>query len=106
MDDEILCQHVTMIKKAEADKEADVKSKAEQKATLAAAKKQGKDALEAEKARIAHEKLALSETKKQEKLRLAAAKQAEKVRIAAEKKVKAAAKKVIPCSLLSTRLQL
>ncbi|KAG1807702.1 hypothetical protein EV424DRAFT_1350598 [Suillus variegatus] len=93
MDDEILCQHVTMIKKAEADKEADVKSKAEQKATLAAAKKQGKDTLKAEKARIAHEKLALSETKKQEKLRLAAAKQAEKVRIAAEKKVKAAAKK-------------
>ncbi|KAG1886831.1 uncharacterized protein F5891DRAFT_922731, partial [Suillus fuscotomentosus] len=96
MDDGILCQCVTMIKKAKADKEADAKSKAEQKATLAAAKKQGKEALEAEKARIAHEKLALSEMKKQEKLRLAAAKQAEKVRIAAEKKAKAAAKKVIP----------
>ncbi|KAG1752356.1 uncharacterized protein EDB91DRAFT_1243135 [Suillus paluster] len=59
-----------MIKKAEADKEADAKSKAKQKATLAAAKKQGKEALEAEKARIAHEKLALSEAKKQGKLRL------------------------------------
>ncbi|KAG1789811.1 uncharacterized protein HD556DRAFT_1311011 [Suillus plorans] len=95
MDDEILRQCVTMIKRAEADKEADAKSKAEQKATLAAVKKQGKEALEAEKAWIAHEKLALSEMKKQEKLRLAAAKQAEKVRIgiAAEKKAKAAAKK-------------
>ncbi|KAG2059487.1 hypothetical protein BDR06DRAFT_967985 [Suillus hirtellus] len=72
MDNEILRQCVTMIKKAEADKEADAKSKAEQKATLAAAKKQGKEALKAEKAWIAHEKLAL---------------------IAAEKKAKAAAKK-------------
>lgn len=95
MDDEILHQRVTMIKKAEADKEADAKSKADQKATLAVAKTQGKKALNAEKARIAHEKLVLSEVWKQERLRLAAAKQAEKVRIAAEKKAKAAAKKAL-----------
>ncbi|KAG2142656.1 hypothetical protein BD769DRAFT_1662014 [Suillus cothurnatus] len=74
----ILHQRITMIKKAEADKEADAKSKAKQKAALAAARKQGEEALEAEKAQIAHEKLALSEVKKQEKLHLTAAKQAKK----------------------------
>jgi hypothetical protein len=54
----------------------------------------GKDAFEAEKARISQEKLAAAEVKAQEKLRAVAAKQAEKVRLTAEKKAKAAERKV------------
>lgn len=93
-DDDILRHRVNTIKKAESEKQAQASSKADQKKALAAAKILGKDAFEAEKARIAQEKLAIAEAKTQEKLRIAAAKQADKVRLAAEKKVSAAAKRV------------
>jgi len=50
------------------------------------AKAQGKEALAAEKARIAQEKAEAAEAKKLEKVRQQEAKKVEKVRIAAEKK--------------------
>lgn len=78
----------------ETQKEAAANHKAAQQKALNEAKKNGKDAYEAEKAQIAQEKLAAAEAKTQEKLRVAAAKQAEKMRLAAEKKAKAAERKV------------
>jgi hypothetical protein len=83
-----------MIQKLENEKEADAMRKLEDRTALAEAKKRGKEAFEAEKARIARDKLAASEAKNQEKLRLEAIKQAKKAQLAAEKKAKAAQRKV------------
>lgn len=57
---------------------------------LNAAKAQGKDVYEAEKAQIAREKVIAAELKKAEKLKVNAAKQAEKAHVLAEKKVEKA----------------
>lgn len=81
------------IEKLEAEKTVEATRNADNRKALADAKKHGKDAYEAEKARIASLKLQEAEVKNQEKLRVAAAKQAEKARIAAEKKARAAAHK-------------
>jgi hypothetical protein len=66
--------------------------KADNRKSLAEAKKQGVDAYALEKAQIAQEKLALAEAKKTAKLKAAAAKEAEKLRLATEKKARAAQK--------------
>lgn len=66
--------------------------RADNRKSLAEAKKQGTDAYALEKARIAQEKFALNEAKKAAKLKAAAAKEAEKLRLATEKKVRAAQK--------------
>ncbi|KIK79291.1 hypothetical protein PAXRUDRAFT_71203, partial [Paxillus rubicundulus Ve08.2h10] len=87
-DNDILRQRVSVIEKIEAQKQQEVTCKAVNKKALADAKKQGKEAFDAERARIAQDNLAISETKKQEKLQQAAAKQAEKVRLAAAKKAR------------------
>ena len=83
-----------MIQRIEGEKAEQHTQKARNKEALEAAKKVGKDTYEAEKARIAQEKLAIAETKKQEKLPVAAAKQAEKQRQSAAKKAKNALEKV------------
>lgn len=93
LDDQILHQRATMVQRAEADKETGAAQKAQDKKSLADAKKIGKDAWEVEKTRIANNKVAAAEAKTQEKLRLASLKQVEKVWLAAEKKVKAAERK-------------
>ncbi|KAG1846632.1 hypothetical protein F4604DRAFT_1688312 [Suillus subluteus] len=94
-DNDILRQRVTQIKRAEIQKETAANHKAQQKKALEEAKKMGKGAFEAEKARISQEKLTAAEAKTQEKLRAVAAKQAEKVRLVAEKKAKAAERKAL-----------
>jgi hypothetical protein len=94
IDDNILHHRVNTIRKLEEEKDSQADRKAEHKKALDAAKKQGKEVYEAEKARISQEKLALVEAKKQEKLQTSVAKQAEKARLAAAKKVKAAQLKV------------
>jgi hypothetical protein len=78
-----------MISKLDAEHEAQAKGKANDRKALEEARKQGKDAYTAEKARIALKKLTIAEAKKQEKLCITAAKQAEKVCLAVEKKAKA-----------------
>lgn len=83
-----------MIQKLENKKEADATRKLDDRNALAEAKKCGKEAFEAEKARITRDKVAAAEAKTQERLRLAAIKQAEKARLAAEKKAKAVQRKV------------
>lgn len=89
-DEQTLRNRVAMISKFDTEREAQAKGKADDKKALDEARKKGKDAYTAEKARIALEKLTVAEAKKQDKLRSAAAKQAEKVRLAAERKAKAA----------------
>ncbi|KAF8839059.1 hypothetical protein BDN67DRAFT_1012597 [Paxillus ammoniavirescens] len=102
---EILCQHVIMIQKLESEKQEQANRKANYKKALEEAKKLGKEAHEAEKARIAQEKLELAEMKKQEKLQAAASKRAEKIRLTAAKKAKAvqakaSKKRKAPCDEL------
>ncbi|KAI6015498.1 hypothetical protein BKA83DRAFT_4061063, partial [Pisolithus microcarpus] len=72
---------------SETQKQLEVARKANNKASLAEAKKQGKEAYEAERSRIVQENLAMAEAKKNEKLQQVVAKQAEKVRQANVKKV-------------------
>jgi hypothetical protein len=87
-----------MIERAEADKAAIAAQKVHNKQTLAEARKRGKEAYEAEKTRIANDKVIAAEAKKQEKFRLAAlkqaAKQAEKIHQSMAKKMKAAERRV------------
>ncbi|KAF9229097.1 hypothetical protein BS17DRAFT_762812 [Gyrodon lividus] len=87
-DDDILCQCVSVIEKIEAQKQQEVTCKAMNKKALAEAKKQGKEAFDAERAQITQDNLTISETKKQEKLQQAAAKQVEEVRLTAAKKAR------------------
>ncbi|KAG2052952.1 hypothetical protein BDR06DRAFT_972639 [Suillus hirtellus] len=79
--------------KLENKKEANATRKLDDRNALAEAKKCGKEAFEAEKARIARDKVAAAKAKTQEKLQLTAIKQAEKVQLAAEKKAKAVQRK-------------
>lgn len=68
-------------------KQQDTTRKANNKASLAEAKKHGREAYEAEKARIAQENMAIDEARKQERLQQVAAKQLEKARKAEARKV-------------------
>lgn len=86
MSDEVLRQRVTMIQRMENDKEQEATMKARNKLALQAAKKVSQEAYDAEKARIANEKLALAEAKKKAQLEATVAKQAEKRRQQAAKK--------------------
>ncbi|KAG1796123.1 hypothetical protein EV424DRAFT_1353275 [Suillus variegatus] len=92
-DDEVLQQRVARIKIIEADKDVQANRKADDRKALAEAKKQGKDALEAAKSKIAQEKIAAAEAKKQAKLQAALAKQVEKERLAKEKSARKGSKK-------------
>lgn len=76
-----------MIEKAKVQKQQDTTRKANNKASLAEAKKHGREAYEAEKARIAQENMAIDEARKQERLQQVAAKQLEKARKAEARKV-------------------
>ncbi|KAF8431526.1 hypothetical protein L210DRAFT_3415850, partial [Boletus edulis BED1] len=86
MSDEVLRQRVTMIQHIENEKEQNAAMKAHNKLALQAAKKVSKEAYEAEKARIANEKLAIAEAKKKAQLEATIARQAEKRRKQAAKK--------------------
>ncbi|KAG1810292.1 uncharacterized protein HD556DRAFT_1223274, partial [Suillus plorans] len=88
----VLNQHLDVIQRLETQKQVAASHKADNRKSLAEAKKQGMDAYALEKARIAQEKLALAEAKKTAKLKAAAAKEAEKLRLATEKKARAAQK--------------
>lgn len=61
---------------------------------LAEAKKQGREALAAAKARLVQERTAASEAKKVKKLKIVAEQKAEKARLAAKNKAKQAKAKV------------
>ncbi|KAG2036333.1 hypothetical protein BDR03DRAFT_1011868 [Suillus americanus] len=78
-DEELLNQQVALITQMEAEKVLQATLKMDEKNALAKAKKKGKEAYAAEKARIMNEK--------------AAAKQAEKARLSAEKKAQATQRK-------------
>ncbi|KAI6029294.1 hypothetical protein BKA83DRAFT_4047631, partial [Pisolithus microcarpus] len=82
-----LTHRLVVVEKAETQKQLEVAPKANNKASLAEAKKQGKEAYEAEQSRIVQENLAMAEAKKNEKLQQVVAKQAEKVQQANVKKV-------------------
>ncbi|KAG0693068.1 hypothetical protein DFH29DRAFT_881751 [Suillus ampliporus] len=92
---EVLNQRLDVIQRLETQKQVAASHKADNRKSLAKAKKQGTDAYALEKARIAQENLALAEAKKTAKLKAAAAKEAEKLRLATEKKARAALKKVL-----------
>lgn len=83
----VLRQRVSLIEKLEAEKILEAERKAANKKALQDAKKLGKEALAAERARIAAANLEASEAKKREKLQQQAERKAEKARLAAEKKV-------------------
>ncbi|KIK16848.1 hypothetical protein PISMIDRAFT_25032 [Pisolithus microcarpus 441] len=83
---EALTHRLVVVEKAETQKQLEVAPKANNKASLAEAKKQGKEAYEAEQSRIVQENLAMAEAKKNEKLQQVVAKQAEKVQQANVKK--------------------
>ncbi|KIN97963.1 hypothetical protein M404DRAFT_31780 [Pisolithus tinctorius Marx 270] len=76
--DEASSHCIAVIERAEMEKQQEVTRKANNKVSLAEAKKHGKEAYETEKARIAQEKITIAEAKQREKLQQAAAKQAEK----------------------------
>ena len=77
-----------MVEKAEVQKQQDTTRKANNKASLAEAKKHGREAYEAEKARIAQENMVIDEARKQERLQQVAAKQLEKAQKAEARKVR------------------
>jgi hypothetical protein len=64
--------------------------RADNRKSLAEAKKQGPDDYALTKARIVQEKFAMAEAKRKAKLKAAAAKEAENLRLATENKVRAA----------------
>jgi len=70
------------------EKEREDAQKANDHNALAEAKKLGKEAHTAAKARLAQEQAATSEAKKMERLRIIAEQKAEKARLAAESKAK------------------
>ena len=76
-----------MVEKAEVQKQQDATCKANNKASLAEAKKHGREAYEAEKAHIAQENMVINEARKQERLQQVAAKQLEKAQKAKARKV-------------------
>ena len=76
------------------EKDREDAQKVSDRNALAEAKKLGKEAHAAVKARLAQEQAATSEAKKMEKLRIVAEQKAEKARLAAETRAKQAAAKV------------
>ena len=91
-------RRVSTIAEIEAEKERDAHQKANERNVLAEAKKLGKEAHAAVKARLAQERAAASDAKKMEKLRIAAEQKAEKARLVAENKAKRAEARVRSCS--------
>jgi hypothetical protein len=91
-------RRVSSIADIEMEKEKDDAQKANDRNALAEAKKLGKEAHAAFKARLAQERAATSEAKRLEKLRIIAEQKAEKARLAAESKAKRAEAKVCACS--------
>ena len=83
-----------MVAEIEMEKSHEAAQKVDDRNTLAEAKKLGKEAHAAAKARLAQECAAASEAKKTEKLRIIAEQKAEKARLAAESKAKQAEAKV------------
>ena len=94
-------RRVSTIAEIEAEKERDAHQKANERNVLAEAKKLGKEAHAAIKARLAQERAAASDAKKMERLRIAAEQKAEKARLAAESKAKRAEARVRSCSINS-----
>jgi hypothetical protein len=90
----VLSRRFSSIAEIEAEKEREEARKANDRVALAEAKKMGKEAHAAVKARLAQERAAASEAKKLEKLRITAEQKAEKARLAAESKAKRADGKV------------
>jgi hypothetical protein len=76
------------------EKDREEAQKADDRHALAEAKKLGKEAHAAFKARLAQERAAASKAKKTEKLRVIAEQKAEKARLAAESKAKRAEARV------------
>ena len=76
-----------MVERAEVQKQQDATRKANNKASLAEAKKHGREAYEAEKDHIAQENMIIDEARKQERLQQVAAKQLEKAQKAEARKV-------------------
>ncbi len=91
-----------MIAVNEAEKERELARKAEERKVLADAKRLGKEAHAALKARLAQEQAAMSEAIKVQKLKITAEKKAEKARLAAENKAKRADAKVRVYSRIQT----
>ncbi|KAG9317973.1 hypothetical protein JVU11DRAFT_29 [Chiua virens] len=85
-DKETLNDRIKIIARQEAEKNADSNRQAANAEALKAAKVLGKEALAAEKARIAQEKAEADQAKKVERERVKEAKKKEKVRVAAEKR--------------------
>ncbi|KIN96499.1 hypothetical protein M404DRAFT_33208 [Pisolithus tinctorius Marx 270] len=85
--DKASSHRIAVIERAETEKQQEVTRKANNKVSLAEAKKCGKEAYETEKAWIAQEKITITEAKQCEKLQQAAAKQAEKAQQAGAAKV-------------------
>lgn len=83
----MLHQRVSLIEKLEVEKTLEAERKATNRKALQDAKKLGKEALAAERARIAAADLEASEAKKRAKLQQQTERKAEKARLAAEKKV-------------------
>jgi len=87
------------------EKEREDAQKANDRNALAEAKKLGKEAHAAFKARLTQEQAATSEAKKMERLRIVAEQKAEKARLAAESKAKQAEAKVRVYSMNSDLFQ-
>jgi hypothetical protein len=88
------------------EKEQEEAQKADDRNALAEAKKLGKEAHAAFKARLAQEWAATSEAKKMERLRIVAEQKAEKARLAAETKAKRAEAKVRVRSINSDQISI
>ena len=101
-DDTVLSSRVSTITVNEAEKERELARKAEERKVLADAKRLGKEAHAALKARLAQEQAAMSEAIKVQKLKITAEKKAEKARLAAENKAKRADAKVRVYSRIQT----
>jgi hypothetical protein len=93
-DNDVLYRRVSVVAEMEMEKSREDAQKADDRIALAEAKKLGKEAHAAAKARLTQERAAASEAKKMEKLRIIAEQKAEKARLAAETKAKRAEAKV------------
>jgi len=98
-------RRVSAVAEVEMEKNREDAQKANDRNALAEAKKLGKEAHAAARARLAQERAAASEAKKIEKLRIIAEQKAEKARLAAESKAKRAEAKVCNTSRSPSPIQ-
>lgn len=84
--EEAFSHRLSVVEKADTEKQQEAARKANNKISLAEAKKRGIEAYRTEKSRIAQENITIAEAKKQEKLQQAAVIQAEKAQQANAKK--------------------